>query len=111
MDGREGVWYASEALMWVPLGSVCVGGFGGMFRMGILMRFGRGDDGGVVMPLFRAWVCGVSINVLGGEVWWLIWEVGAIGSSRNFVSACLPPCSLRMPDALGGVGVNWMVHI
>jgi hypothetical protein len=34
------------------------------------MRFARGDGGWVVMPLFRAWVCGVSIwYALDGEVW------------------------------------------
>ncbi len=73
------------------------------------MRFVRGVDGGVVMPLFCASICGVFINVLGGEAWWLIWEVGAIGTSRKFTSACLPPCSLRMSDALCGMGEIWMV--
>ena len=63
------------------------------------MRFARVDGAGAVMPLFRAWVCGISIGyALGGEVWWLVGEVGAIGTSRNFASACLPPCSLRMSE-------------
>jgi hypothetical protein len=75
------------------------------------MSFARGYGGGIVMPLFRAWVCGISIGyVLVGEVWWLVGEVGAIVTSRNFVSASLLPYSLRMSVALCGVGVNWMVH-
>ena len=50
------------------------------------MRFARGDDRGFVMSLFRDWVCGVSIGyALGGEVLWLVGEVGAIGTSRNFL--------------------------
>jgi len=107
IGGWEGVWYASNALLWVTLEAVCVGGFGGMFWLGILVRFARGDGRGVVISLFRAKVCGVSIRyALGGEVWWLVGVVGAIGTSRNFVSACLPPCSLRMSDALCGMGVN-----
>ena len=111
MDGRGGVWYASDALMWVPLGAVCVGGSGGVLWLGILLRFARGDGGSVVMHLFLAWICGISIGyVLGGEVWWLVGEVVAIGTSRNFASASLPPCSLRMYGALCGVGVSWMVH-
>jgi hypothetical protein len=43
MGGWVGVWYACDALLWVTLGAVCVGGFGGMFWLGILMRFVRGD--------------------------------------------------------------------
>ena len=62
MGGWEGVWYASDALLCDTLGAVCVGGFGGMCWLGILMRFARGDGGGVVMPLVRVWVCGVSIG-------------------------------------------------
>jgi hypothetical protein len=31
MGGWEGLWYASDALVWVTLGAVCVGGFGGIF--------------------------------------------------------------------------------
>jgi len=43
------------------------------------MSFARGVGEGVVMPLFCAWVCGISIGcVLGGEVWWLVRQVGAI---------------------------------
>jgi len=37
MDGWEGVWYDSNALLWVTLGAVCVGGFRGMFWLGILL--------------------------------------------------------------------------
>ena len=70
MCGWEGVWYAFDTLLWVTLGVECVGGFGGMFWLGLFMRFAKGDGGGVVMPLFRAWVCGVSIGyVLDAEVW------------------------------------------
>ena len=93
------MWYASDALMWVPLGAVYVAGFGGVLWLDIFMRFARGGGVGVVMPLFRVWVCGISIgHVLGAEVWWLVGEVGAIGTSRNFASACLSPCSLRMSE-------------
>ena len=84
VNGWEGVWYASDALLWVTSGAVCVGGFRGMFWLGILIRFARSDGGGIVMSLFRAWVCGVSIGyALGAEVWWLVGEVWAIGTSRN----------------------------
>jgi len=70
----------------------------------------RGDGGGVVMRLVRVWFCGISIGyALGGEVLWVLGEVGVVCASRNFVSASLPPCSLRMSDALCNVGVNWMV--
>ncbi len=70
MGGWEGVWYASDALLWITLGAVCVGGLGDMFWLGMSMRFARGDGEGVVMPLFRAWVCGVSVGyALDGEVW------------------------------------------
>ena len=70
MGGWEGVWYASDALLWVTLGAVCVGGFRGVFLLGILMRYARGDGGGVVMPLFHAWVCRISIGyALDDEVW------------------------------------------
>jgi hypothetical protein len=63
-----------------------------------------------VMPLFFAWVCGMSIGyALGGVVWWLVGEVGA-STSRNFVSSSLPPCSLRISEALCNAGVNWMVQ-
>ena len=63
------------------------------------------------MPLFRAWVCGISIgHALGGEVSWLVGEIGAIGTSRTFVSASFPPCSLRMSEALCDVGVIWTMH-
>jgi len=63
------------------------------------------------MPLFRVCVCEVSLwYMLGGEVWWLVGEICSIGTSRNFVSGCLPPCSFRMSDALCIVGVNWVVH-
>ena len=79
--------------------------------MGILERFAMGDGGGVVMPLFCAWVSGISSGcMLGGEVWCFLGEVGAIGTLRNVVSVILPPYSLRMSEALCGVGVNWMVH-
>ena len=65
---------------------------------------------GLLCPFF-SWVCGISIGcMLGGEVWWFVGKVEAIGTSRNFVSARLPPCSLRMPEALCDVGVNWMVY-
>jgi hypothetical protein len=111
MGGWEGEWYSNDALLWVTLRAICVGGFRGMFWLGILVRIARGDGEGDVMHLFRAWVCGVFIGyALGSEVWWLVGEVGAIGTSRNLVSACLPPCSLRLFDALCGVGVNWMEH-
>jgi hypothetical protein len=53
MGWREGVWHASDALMWVLLEAVCVGECGSVFWFGILVRFVRGDGGGVVMPLFR----------------------------------------------------------
>ncbi len=53
MGGSDGVWYASDALFWATLGVVCVGGFGVMFWLGILMRFAKGDGGGAVIPLFR----------------------------------------------------------
>jgi len=97
--------------MWVTLGVVCVDGYGGMFPLRILMCFAKGDVGVVVMSLFRAWVCRVSKGyVLHDEVWRLAGEVGAIDTSRNFVSTSLSPCSLRMSDALCGMGVNWMVH-
>ena len=53
------------------------------------------------MLIFRTLVGGISSGcVLGGEVWWAVGEVEAIGASRNFVSACLPPCSSRMSEAL-----------
>ncbi len=45
------MWYVSDALLWVTLGAVCVGGFEGMFWFGILVNFARIDGGGVVMPL------------------------------------------------------------
>jgi hypothetical protein len=47
------VWCAFGVLLLVTLGVVCVGGFGGVFWLGVLVRFARGDGGGVVMPLFR----------------------------------------------------------
>ncbi len=63
------------------------------------------------MPLFRVWLCGVSIGyALGGGVLWVVGEVGDVCASRNFESASLPPCSFRISDALCNVGVNWMVH-
>jgi hypothetical protein len=46
MSGREGAWCASDAVMGVSLGAVCVGGFRGVLWLGILMRFTRGDGGG-----------------------------------------------------------------
>ena len=67
----------------------------------------RGDGGGVVMRLFRVWFSGIFIvYALGGEVLWVLGEVGVVCASRNFVSEILPPCSLRMSDALCNVGVN-----
>jgi hypothetical protein len=67
MDGREGVRYASDMFVWVPLGAWCVGGFGGVLWIGILGKFTRGGGGGVVMPLFRVCVCVISSEfMLGG---------------------------------------------
>ena len=43
MSWWEGVWCAFGALLWVTLGAVCVGEFGGMFWLGILLRSARGD--------------------------------------------------------------------
>ena len=40
------MWYASDALLWVTLGAVGVGGFGAMSWLGIIMRFVRGAGGG-----------------------------------------------------------------
>ena len=58
--------------MWVPVGTVCVGGFNGVLWLGICMHFARKNDGGVVLPLFRDWICGISLGcVLGGDVWLL----------------------------------------
>jgi len=63
------------------------------------------------MPLFRVWLCGVSIGyALGGGVLWVVGEVEVICASRKFVSASFPPCSFRMSDALCNVGANWMAH-
>ena len=67
----------------------------------------QGGDGWVVVPLFRVWVCRISSGcMLSGEVWWFGGELEAIGASRIFVSASLPPCSLRISAALCCVGVN-----
>jgi hypothetical protein len=108
----EGVWCAVGDLLLVTLGVVCVGGFAGVFWLGVLPRFARGDGGGIVMPLFRVWLFGVSIGyALGGGVLWAVGEVGVICASRFFVSAGLSPCSFRMSDALCNEDVNWLVHI
>ena len=42
----EGVWCAFGALLWVTLGSVYVGKFGGVFWLGVLLRFAQGDGEG-----------------------------------------------------------------
>ena len=42
----EGVCWDFRAMLWVTLGAVCVGEFGGVFWWGILLRFARGDGGG-----------------------------------------------------------------
>ncbi len=69
MDGMEEVWFASVALPWVSLGTVCVEGCRGVFWLGILVRFARDGGGGVVMPLFCVCFCGVFYRcVAGGEV-------------------------------------------
>jgi len=73
----EGVWCAFGNLLLVTLGVVCVGVFLGVFWLGILLRFARGDGGRVVMLLFLVWFCGGSIGyALGGGVLWVIGEVG-----------------------------------
>ena len=65
-----GVLRAFGVLSWLTLGAVCVGEFGGVFWLKILLRFARGDGGRAVMPLFRVWFCGVSIGfALDGGVW------------------------------------------
>jgi hypothetical protein len=46
------------------------------------------------MPFFSAWICGISSGyMLSGEMWGLVGEVEALGTSRNYVSASFPPCS------------------
>jgi hypothetical protein len=65
----EGVWCDFGVLLLVTFGVVCVGGFGGVFWLGVLDRFARGDGGRVVMHLFRVWFCGGSLGyALGGGV-------------------------------------------
>ncbi len=55
----------------------------------------RDNGGGVVMRLFRVWFCGISIGyALGGEVLWVLGEVGVVCTSRNFVSASSPIATL-----------------
>ena len=101
------MWCAFDVLLCILFGARCVGGFRGVLWVEILERFVRGDGGGVVVPLFRARISGLfSGCMLGGEVWWLVGEVQAIGASRNFAISSLPPCSVRISDAFCGVGVN-----
>ncbi len=45
------MWYAFVDLLLVALGVVCVGEFGNVFWLGVLLRFARGD-GGVLLCLF-----------------------------------------------------------
>jgi len=110
MDGSTELWCASGALIWVSLGVVCAGRLGCVLWLGVLLRFARGHGGGVIIPFSRACFCGMSLGyALGGEVWGLVGEVRVIGTSRNFVSSSLLPCSSRISEALWGVGVHWMM--
>ena len=60
IGGRRKVWAASDPLTWVSLEAVCVGEGGGVFWLGVLVSFARGDGGRVFMSIFRVCFCGVS---------------------------------------------------
>ena len=96
--------------MWDSLGAVCVGGFGCVLWLGYYcVSQGVMVEG--LLCLFSVLVfCEISLGcALGGEMWGLVGEVGVIGTLKNCLSVRLPLCSLRISEALCGVGVNWMV--
>ena len=47
------MWCACDVVLLVAMGEVGGGAFGGVFWLVVLLRFARGDGGGVVKPLFR----------------------------------------------------------
>jgi hypothetical protein len=70
--------------------------FGDVLWMGV-GRFARGDRGGFVMSLLRAFVGGLPGKCMwSGEVSWFAESIGALGVARKYISARLSPCSLRM---------------
>ena len=106
------MWCACDVVLLVAMGEVGGGAFGGVFWLEVLYRFARGESGGVVNPLLFVGLCGVSLGYAWGGVGLQVLRgVGIVWVARNFVSASLPPCSLRMSDALCNVGVSWLVHI
>ena len=64
----EGMWCDFGDLLLVTLGVVCVGEFGGVFWLGVLLRFARGD-GGVLLGVVKLGVCVRLFDSVGVVAW------------------------------------------